>query len=115
MFAESMNVSRQAVSKWELNQSYPELEKLVEISNYFNVTLDYLVKNNDNKYEAVDLSDDNDKITSKLNMKIIVSAIAIALSATWFLIWYGFNARLVLAVVFCVFIIGMSIVWFKRN
>lgn len=43
-FAEMMNVSRQAVSKWELDQSIPEMETLIGISNYFNVSMDYLLK-----------------------------------------------------------------------
>lgn len=43
-FAEMMNVSRQAVSKWELDQSIPETETLIRISNYFQVSMDYLLK-----------------------------------------------------------------------
>lgn len=42
--AEQLNVSRQAVSKWESGQSVPESEKLLAISNYFGVSLDYLMK-----------------------------------------------------------------------
>lgn len=43
-FAEIMNVSRQSVSKWELGQSFPEIEKLIDISSYFGVSIDSLVK-----------------------------------------------------------------------
>ncbi|MEG0895594.1 MAG: helix-turn-helix transcriptional regulator [Oscillospiraceae bacterium] len=42
--AERLNVSRQAISKWESGNSIPENEKLLAISNYFNVSLDYLLK-----------------------------------------------------------------------
>lgn len=42
--AEQLNVSRQAISKWESGASIPETEKLITISNYFNVSLDYLMK-----------------------------------------------------------------------
>lgn len=42
--AEQLSVSRQAISKWESGQSVPESEKLIAISNYFNVSLDYLLK-----------------------------------------------------------------------
>ncbi len=45
--AEQLNVSRQAVSKWESGTSLPESEKLVAISNFFNVSLDYLLKDSD--------------------------------------------------------------------
>ena len=42
--AEQLNVSRQAISKWESGQSVPESDKLVSVSNYFSVSLDYLLK-----------------------------------------------------------------------
>ena len=42
--AEQLNVSRQSVSKWENGQVIPEVEKIVELSKVFHVTLDYLLK-----------------------------------------------------------------------
>lgn len=42
--AERMNVSRQAVSKWESAQSAPDLDKLVQLSGLFGVTTDELLK-----------------------------------------------------------------------
>ena len=42
--AEELSVSRQAISKWESGVSVPESEKLIAISTYFNVSVDYLVK-----------------------------------------------------------------------
>lgn len=42
-FAEKLDVSRQAVSKWESGTGYPETEKLLQISQIFNVSLDYLL------------------------------------------------------------------------
>lgn len=44
--ASVLDISRQAVYKWESDQSVPELEKLVALSNIFNVSLDELVKGN---------------------------------------------------------------------
>ncbi len=43
-FGESLGVSRQSVSKWETDQSQPELEKIVAISELFGVSTDYLLK-----------------------------------------------------------------------
>lgn len=45
--AEKLLVSRQAVAKWEAGQSYPDIMNLIQISNAFNVTVDYLVKDQD--------------------------------------------------------------------
>ncbi len=42
--AEKLNTSRQAISKWENNQGFPETEKLIMLSNIFNVSVDYLLK-----------------------------------------------------------------------
>lgn len=41
--AEALDVSRQSVSKWETNASVPDLDKLVKLSRFFNVSLDELV------------------------------------------------------------------------
>lgn len=42
--ADKINVSRQSISKWELGQAIPELEKLVSLSEIFSVSTDYLLK-----------------------------------------------------------------------
>ena len=42
--AEALNVSRQAISKWEGGSTTPESDKLLALSNYFGVSLDYLLK-----------------------------------------------------------------------
>ena len=42
--AEKLNVSRQAVAKWESGQVYPDISNLIQISNLMNVTVDYLVR-----------------------------------------------------------------------
>ena len=43
--ASILEVSRQAISKWESNITYPETEKLVRLSELFNCSMDYLLKN----------------------------------------------------------------------
>lgn len=45
--AEQLNVSRQAISKWESGTAVPESEKLITISNYFGVSVDYLLKDDE--------------------------------------------------------------------
>ncbi|NMM53198.1 helix-turn-helix domain-containing protein [Paenibacillus aquistagni] len=39
-----LNVSRQTISKWELGETTPEMEKLIVLSEFFNVSIDELVK-----------------------------------------------------------------------
>ena len=42
--ADKMEVSRQAVSKWESGQTMPDLERILRLSSLFGVTIDYLLK-----------------------------------------------------------------------
>ena len=42
--ADKVGVSRQAVSKWESEQSTPDVEKIILLSDLFDVTTDYLLK-----------------------------------------------------------------------
>lgn len=48
-FAELFHVSRQSVQKWENGLAKPELEKLVDIANYFGVSLDSLILGRDKR------------------------------------------------------------------
>lgn len=45
--AEKINVSRQSISKWESGESSPEIERLIELSNVFDVSTDYLLKSSE--------------------------------------------------------------------
>ena len=44
---DKLNVTRQTVSKWELGQSTPEMENLIQLSKIFNVSIDTLTNDND--------------------------------------------------------------------
>lgn len=41
---EKLNVARQTISKWELGETTPEMDKLVQISEIFDISLDNLIK-----------------------------------------------------------------------
>lgn len=47
--ANRLNVSRQTISKWEVGESTPDMEKLVAISDLFEVSIDELVKGEEPK------------------------------------------------------------------
>ena len=42
-----LNVTRQTVSKWELGQTTPEMDKLLELSKLFNISVDDLINDSD--------------------------------------------------------------------
>lgn len=61
--AEKLNVSRQAVSKWESNKTYPDIDNLILLRNIFNITLDDLIIDKTQNKDIIELSklsnDDN--------------------------------------------------------
>ena len=84
--ADAVGVSRQAVSKWESEQATPDLDKVVIMSDVFEVTTDYLlkgiepVKTDDHKTMA-DVIDQ--KVLTEQNSKRAKNAVK------WFLIGFG--------------------------
>lgn len=62
--AYQLDVSRQAVSKWESGSSIPEIDNIVQMSELFNVSLDYLLKGSDD-----DLATNDSKIATKVVSK----------------------------------------------
>jgi len=69
--AEKMNVSRQAVSKWESAQSVPDLEKILQLSNLFGVTTDYLLKD---EKEETEYTEDSPEQVSPLRRVTMADA-----------------------------------------
>ncbi len=61
--AEKLDISRQAVAKWESGQAYPDISNLIQISNLFNVTVDYLVRDQECMVNcAADVENDISKL-----------------------------------------------------
>lgn len=64
--ADRMNVSRQAVSKWESAQTIPDLEKILQLGRLFGVTTDYLLK--DEIEDEVFTEDDSDHTIKRITI-----------------------------------------------
>lgn len=64
--AEKLHVSRQAVSKWELGTTLPETEKVIAISDFFDVSIDYLLKD--------DIQLNNNDTLDRIVIKFLASA-----------------------------------------
>ena len=67
-FGDKINVSRQAVSKWENGETKPDIEKIKLISELFNVSYNYLLDDNENEKSTIDSSN---KKTNKRSIKIL--------------------------------------------
>ena len=105
--ANKLNVSRQTISKWELGDSTPDMEKLATISDFFDVSLDELVmgKEPSQKEEATPakpeplavfnekvLTADNKKKAKRgLKIALIVLGIVLAVDAISMIIYFAIN------------------------
>ena len=66
--AEIMSVSRQAITKWESDEGLPDVSNLQELSKVFNLTVDYLL-DNDNSLPALSMKKELDKDKYEMNSK----------------------------------------------
>lgn len=77
--ADQLNVSRQALSKWELGASTPEADKIVQLSEFFNVTTDYLLKDVEVK-QNTKKSINNPRVILLLTSSLTLIGLIIALA-----------------------------------
>ena len=84
--ADSVGVSRQSVSKWESEQATPDLDKVVIMSELFDVTTDYLLKG----IEPVK-TDDHKTMADVLDQKVLTekNGKRVKTALKWFLIGFG--------------------------
>ena len=68
-----LGVSRQAVTKWESEKSYPEMDKLLKLCQIFNCTLDELVQGDLTKNQSAQASASTSTTTSSASTKTSVS------------------------------------------
>lgn len=82
---EKLNVARQTVSKWELGETTPEMDKLIKISEIFDISLDDLIKNTNIKQKEETNNTNTQKLAGMLItiLKVIgiIIIIGIILSA----------------------------------
>ncbi len=82
--AEQLNVSRQAISKWESGTAVPESEKLITISNYFMVSIDYLLK--DDEQDVVKPTDSKVEDKTKMIVGLVICIAGIVAMVLWGLV-----------------------------
>lgn len=99
MLAQELNVARQTVSKWELGETTPEMDKLVKMSEIFEISLDDLIKDNET---IISSTEGNNTNTQKLAGLVIN-------------ILKGIGIFLIVAVVLNIILGIMGIVTFKTN
>lgn len=83
--AEKMQVSRQAISKWESGAAYPEIEKLSELSKYFGCSVDDIINGQFNAQTITDDKTTYDRMMNKFSKQISLAVALILLGTAIFL------------------------------
>lgn len=72
--AEKLQVSRQSISKWESQNSVPDLNRIIEMSKIFGVTTDYLLKDELEEEEHTQVADYDVRVVSLREANIFMDA-----------------------------------------
>ncbi|SEL06601.1 Helix-turn-helix domain-containing protein [Carnobacterium iners] len=75
--ADHLSISRQSISKWENGNSYPDLDNLVKLSEYYDVSADELLKGNQelknkNKIKEIEIGNKFQSDTSIKDERLIL-------------------------------------------
>lgn len=77
--ADKLYVSRQSISNWENNKTYPDIGNVLALSDLYEVSLDELLKGSDNFMKHLEESTDIVKSNKKLIFFIVLGLIAMIL------------------------------------
>lgn len=69
--AEKLGVARQTISKWELGETTPEMDKLIIMSELYNITLDELIKEENEGKVVNDPNNTNSQKLAGMTIKIL--------------------------------------------
>lgn len=78
-----LNVSRSAISNWEIGRNYPDIQTLIEISKLLGVSIDFLLNEDEKVREAVDID-----LEKKRNVRKIAIGLTMSLLLTIGIILY---------------------------
>ena len=82
---EKLNVTRQTISKWELGETKPDSEKILEIAKLFNVSTDALLNESNEETDPIN-EQDNNSIKKNNNPWLIILLIIVVIGSIFFLI-----------------------------
>lgn len=104
--AEKINVSRQTISNWENEKSYPDIMSVIELSSLYSVSLDNLLKGDQKMIEHLkentDIVKSSKKLITAIICNILLASVLIALS------FFIPENRYYLIGVFCMIVISAS-------
>lgn len=109
--AEKINVSRQTISNWENEKSYPDIISVIALSDLYSTSLDDLLKGDREMMEHLEECTNVVKSTQKLIGSIILNAVTVILLITLSMLLP--DKSYYLLVVFCLAIMSSSVLLYQ--
>lgn len=109
--AEKINVSRQTISNWENEKSYPDIISVIALSDLYSISLDVLLKGDEKMIEHLEESTNVVKSNQKMTGAVIANVIIVALLIT--LNMFIPNNRYFLVGIFCLMVISSSVLLYQ--
>ena len=110
-FAQKFNVTRQTVSNWENEKSYPDIISVIELSSLYSISLDDLLKGDERMMEHLEESTNVVKSNQKLIGAIILNIITVILLIT--LSMFLPDKIYYLIMVFCLAIVSSAVLLYQ--
>ncbi|QNM04837.1 helix-turn-helix transcriptional regulator [Qiania dongpingensis] len=109
--AEKINVSRQTISNWENEKSYPDIISVIKLSDLYSISLDGLLKGDSKMIQHLEESTN----VVKSNQKLIGAVIINIVTAALLIILHMFipENMYFLAGVFCLMVISSSVLLYQ--
>lgn len=111
MVSEKINVSRQTISTWENEKSYPDIINIIELSNLYSITLDELIKGDERMIEHLEESTDIVRSSKQLIGAILLNIFVVILLIT--LGMFFPDSKYYLVVVFCLAVVSSSLLLYQ--
>lgn len=111
MVSEKINVSRQTISNWENEKSYPDIINIIELSNLYSITLDELIKGDERMIEHLEESTNIVRSSKQLIGAILLNIFVVILLIT--LGMFLPNSKYYLVVVFCLTVVSSSLLLYQ--
>ena len=77
--AEDIKVTRQTISNWENERSYPDIMNVIDLSNHYSLSLDDLLKGDDKMIEHLEENTNIVKSNRKLIAAIMINVLLVIL------------------------------------
>lgn len=91
--AEALGVSRQTISNWENEKTYPDIKSVVTLSDLYGISLDYLLKDKEETsmsdyLDYLEESTNTVKSRNKLSMLILVLTYLVIWALSIIIFWF---------------------------